>query len=129
MAIGSMTTNSTVDMIDKTLSIENAPADAAAVRKLIEESLAAQRAEDYAKIKFWASPDPTSPAELFGGTWERIEGKFIMGASDTYPAGSTGGSATHTQTESEVAPHKHEVISKFDGSAIKTTTYSGDNSS
>lgn len=30
MAIGSMTTNNTVDMIDKTLSIENAPADAKA---------------------------------------------------------------------------------------------------
>lgn len=30
MATGSMTTNSTVDMIDKTLSIENAPADAKA---------------------------------------------------------------------------------------------------
>lgn len=89
MAKGSMTTNSTVDVIDKTLSIDGAPADAAAVRKLIEESLAAQRAEDYAKIKFWVSPDPTSPAELFGGTWERIEDKFIMGASDTHPAGTT----------------------------------------
>lgn len=43
----------------------------------------------------YASEDPTSPAELYGGTWERIEGKFIMGASDTYPAGSTGGSAEH----------------------------------
>nr|DAU19879.1 MAG TPA: hyaluronidase [Caudoviricetes sp.] len=31
MAIGSMTTNSTVDMIDKTLKTENAPADAKAV--------------------------------------------------------------------------------------------------
>lgn len=30
MAIGSMTTNSTVDIIDKTLTIENAPADAKA---------------------------------------------------------------------------------------------------
>lgn len=93
---------------DKTLSIEGAPADAAAVRKLIEESLAAQRAEDYARIKFWASNDPTSPASFIGGTWERIEGKFIMGASDTYPAGSTGGSATHTQTVDELAPHAHE---------------------
>lgn len=44
----------------------------------------------------YASEKPTSPAELYGGTWERIEGKFIMGASDTYPAGSTGGSATKT---------------------------------
>ena len=54
---------------------------------------------------------------------------FLLGASDTYPVKSTGGSATHTQTENEVAPHKHEVISKFDNSAIKTITYQGDNSS
>lgn len=71
------------------------------------KALAAQREEDLARIKFWASNDPTSPASFIGGTWERIEGKFIMGASDTYPAGSTGGSATHTQARNEVAPHTH----------------------
>lgn len=71
------------------------------------KALAAQREEDLAKIKFWASDDPTSPASFIGGTWERIEGKFIMGASDTYPAGSMGGSATHTQARNEVAPHTH----------------------
>lgn len=92
---------------DKTLSIENAPADAAAVRKLIEESLAAQRAEDYARVKFWASNDPTSPASFIGGTWERIEGEFIMGASSAYPVGTTGGSATHTQTTAEMPSHSH----------------------
>lgn len=92
---------------DKTLSIENAPADAAAVRKLIEESLAAQRAEDYARIKFWASNDPTSPASFIGGTWERVEGKFIIGASSAYPVGTTGGSATHTQTTAEMPSHSH----------------------
>lgn len=92
---------------DKTLSIENAPADAAAVRKLIEESLAAQRAEDYARVKFWASNDPTSPASFIGGTWERVEGEFIMGASSAYPVGTTGGSATHTQTTAEMPNHSH----------------------
>lgn len=55
------------------------------------KALAAQREEDLARIKFWVSDGPTSPASFIGGTWERIEGKFIMGASDTYPAGSTGG--------------------------------------
>lgn len=101
---------------DKTLSIENAPADAAAVRKLIEESLAAQRAEDYARVKFWASNDPTSPASFIGGTWERVEGEFIMGASSAYPVGTTGGSATHTQTTAEMPSHNHSGSTDSAGS-------------
>lgn len=92
---------------DPTVSIKGAPADAAAVRELIEESLAAQRAEDYARIKFWASNDSTSPASFIGGTWERVEGEFIMGASSAYPVGTTGGSATHTQTTAEMPSHSH----------------------
>jgi hypothetical protein len=35
----------------------------------------------------------TSPALLFGGTWEKIEGKFLLSASSEYTAGSVGGSA------------------------------------
>lgn len=66
------------------------------------KALAAQRKEDLARIKFWASNDPTSPASFIGGTWERIEGKFIMGASDTYPAESTGGEEEHTLTRDEL---------------------------
>lgn len=92
---------------DPTVSIKGAPADAAATRALIEELLAAQRAEDYARIKFWASNDPTSPASFIGGTWERVEGEFIMGASSAYPVGTTGGSATHTQTVAEMPSHNH----------------------
>lgn len=46
---------------------------------------------------------PENPAVTFGGgTWERIEGRFIMGASDTYPAESTGGEAKHTLTRDEL---------------------------
>lgn len=92
---------------DKTLRVEDAPADAAAVRKLIEESLAAQREEDYKRVRYWASNDPTSPASFIGGTWERVEGEFIMGASSAYPVGTTGGSATHTQTTAEMPNHSH----------------------
>lgn len=92
---------------DTTVSIKGAPADAAATRALIEESLAAQRAEDYARVKFWASNDPTSPASFIGGTWERVEGEFIIGASSAYPVGTTGGSATHTQTVAEMPSHNH----------------------
>lgn len=66
----------------------------------------------------YASENPTSPAELYGGTWERIEGKFIMGASDTYPAGSTGGEAEHS--------HEYAVtyIANYSGIVGGSTNYS-----
>lgn len=107
---------------DKTLSIENAPADAAAVGdiildrtketpqpifyskaevdKLLEDCKeAAKNAALLAANpvgKLWASDDPTSPASIVGGTWEQIKDCFILAAGDTYAAGSTGGSPTHT---------------------------------
>ena len=84
---------------DKTLSVEGAPADgkatgdavkgmisADAVKTLIADALA----EDHAKIKFWISEDPTSPAALFGGTWEEIApDRVLMGASRSHAAGTT----------------------------------------
>ena len=110
---------------DTTVSIKGAPADAAAVRKLIEESLAAQRAEDYARIKFWASNDSTSPASFIGGTWERVEGEFIMGASSAYPVGTTGGSATHTQTTAEMPSHSHSGSTGSAGSHSHSASTGG----
>ena len=92
---------------DTTVSIAGAPADAAATRALIKEMLAAQREEDYKRVRYWASNDPTSPASFIGGTWERVEGEFIIGASSAYPVGTTGGSATHTQTTAEMPSHNH----------------------
>lgn len=44
----------------------------------------------------------TSPAATIGGTWEQIEGVFILAAGSAYPAGSTGGEATHILTLSEL---------------------------
>ena len=48
------------------------------------------------------------PNELYGGTWVRIKGKFILGADDSiYPLGSEGGEAVHTLTENEMPSHNH----------------------
>lgn len=57
----------------------------------------------------YLSVNDTDPATLFGGTWERIGGRFLLGADDTYPAGSTGGEAEHTLTIDEMPRHNHEI--------------------
>ena len=51
----------------------------------------------------------TSPAYLFGGTWEWLKDRFLIGASDTYPSGSTGGETTHTLTIDEMPYHNHAL--------------------
>lgn len=57
----------------------------------------------------YLSVTDANPAALFGGTWERIGGRFLIGADSTYAAGSTGGEAVHTLTIDEMPRHNHEV--------------------
>ena len=60
----------------------------------------------------YISVSSTSPATLFGGTWEQLKDTFILAAGDTYAAGSTGGEATHTLTVNEMPTHgKHLLTS------------------
>lgn len=56
----------------------------------------------------YMSTNSTSPASLFGGTWERIKDRFLLGSGDSYSAGATGGSATHTLTINEMPSHTHK---------------------
>lgn len=55
----------------------------------------------------YMSMNPTDPGKLFGGKWERIQNTFLLAAGSSYPAGSTGGEATHTLSENEMPNHKH----------------------
>lgn len=65
----------------------------------------------------YMSAAATNPATLFGGTWEALDdGRVLIGANDTYKAGTTGGEATHTLTTNEMPSHNHS------GSATSATT-------
>ena len=46
----------------------------------------------------YMSMNSTNPSELFGGTWEQIQDRFLLAASSSYSAGSTGGSLSHNHT-------------------------------
>ena len=68
-----------------------------------------------AKLAAWPigsiymSVNSTSPANLFGGTWERISETFLFAASSSYPAGSTGGEFAHKLTQRELPNYSLSV--------------------
>ena len=64
---------------------------------------------------FYISAKSTNPAMLFGGTWEQIQGRFLLGRSSSYPVGSMGGEATHTLTESEMPSHNGHLSAGLAG--------------
>lgn len=70
----------------------------------------------------YMSVNSTDPATLFGGTWDRITGHFLLGATDggatgdsiqsnaSVAAGSSGGEATHKLNVNEMPSHTHPLL-------------------
>lgn len=60
----------------------------------------------------------TDPNSIYSGTkWEQKKDVFILAAGTAYPAGSTGGEATHHLTVDEMPNHTHHIrISANDSS-------------
>ena len=77
----------------------------------------------------YISTDSTNPATLFGGTWERITGVFLLGGTDGGAAGGnsnaniapgyTGGEATHKLTDTEMPVHNGHIASSVTGGNLK----------
>lgn len=58
----------------------------------------------------YMSMTDTNPAELFGfGEWMQINDVFLIGASGSYPAGTTGGEFEHKLTVDEMPSHQHDI--------------------
>ena len=87
----------------------------------------------------YTSTKNTNPAATLGGTWTQIKDRFLLCAGDSYSAGATGGSATHTHTSAahthttaghtltinEMPSHNHNPryeISGYSGWASQTST-------
>lgn len=64
----------------------------------------------------YISVNEVNPANLFGGVWQKIEGKFLLGSSGDYPLTveeegvekrNMGGEEEHTLTVEEMPSHNH----------------------
>ncbi len=62
------------------------------------------------------STSDTSPQAMFGGTWRRIQDRFLLCAGAQHSAGETGGEERHVLTESEMPSHSHTVSAYRNGS-------------
>lgn len=52
-----------------------------------------------------------SPSKWIGGTWERIQGRFLFGADENQKlAGTEGGEENHILMMDEMPKHKHRII-------------------
>lgn len=69
-----------------------------------------QALASYPVGSYYISANDTSPASLFGGTWHRIESRFLWAAPATSTLGLTGGEMTHTLTSDEMPSHNHDTL-------------------
>lgn len=63
----------------------------------------------------YMSVNSGNPSSLFGGTWQKIEGRFLLGSSSSYANGATGGSA-----DAVVVAHTHDVTQKAELGGINS---------
>jgi len=56
----------------------------------------------------YMSANSTSPASLFGGEWEQIKDRFLLGVGDTFVnTNVTGGEIVHSLSMAEMPRHAH----------------------
>jgi hypothetical protein len=61
----------------------------------------------------YMSSNSTSPAYLFGGSWEQIYDKFLLAAGSSYYSGQTGGQSKVTLSVNEMPSHGNHLYTAF----------------
>lgn len=96
------------------------------VQKLLADALAQAKLDAHPVGSYYWSNDSTSPATLFGGTWEALPAGYTLIAqgsgsdsfgSFTYTAGKKYGERKHPLTTDELPSHSHTVYTDNDFSA------------
>lgn len=93
------------------------PITSAVLKKMLAETYAKAKLDAHPVGSIYESTDSTSPATLFGGTWEEMEAGLVLVSQGTaksgtvFTAGATGGEEKHRLTIGELPSHGHEISS------------------
>lgn len=107
-------TKEDIPVVDEELSLtSDRPVRNGAITRTLMQMMTAM--EDIWEVIYpvgavYISVNEADPSVLFGGTWERLKDRFLLGAGDTYAAGETGGEAKHRLEEWEMPAHTHNGI-------------------
>lgn len=71
---------------------------------------------------FWGYSH-VSPASLFGGTWTRIENRFLWACDANGVIGAMGGEQSHTLTVNEIPAHTHGSVYTHSGSGTRNYSW------
>lgn len=95
--------------------LETAMSDA--IKAAVSQAVAEAKLSAHPVGSLYWSEDSTNPAELFGGTWERVKDKFILAAGDEFSSGDSGGEAEVTLTVETMPNHSHVLVWDNEGAA------------
>ena len=94
--------------IEKAMGPESVQALKDWIKSYVASALNGGGIAAYPVGSIYMSINPTSPADIFGGTWEALdEGRVLIGAGTSHPAGEEGGEEKHALTIDEMPSHNH----------------------
>lgn len=120
---GNASTLGGVKLSDSTSSTSSTNGGVAATPAAVKAAIAEAKLAAWPIGSIYMTVSNTSPESLFGGTWERISERFLLGASSSYPAGSTGGEYAHTLTQSELPDYSLSVANGSNVICSRTGNY------
>lgn len=86
----------------------------------------------------YLSINSTNPKDLFGGTWEQLQNRFLVGVGSSYSNGETGGASSytpkgsvdnHTLTLNEIPKHSHKVYGGWGSGSTDNGSFRTDQNS
>lgn len=120
---GNASTAGGVKLSDSTSSTSSTNGGVAATPAAVKAAIAEAKLAAWPIGSIYMTVSNTSPESLFGGTWERISERFLLGASGSFPAGATGGESAHTLTQSELPNYSLSVTNGSNVIRSKTGSF------